>query len=191
MRAFKIGAVGLERSMFDFGVRAEAVEIGAVVPGDELVVDADVVMDRGFTLPVPPTSAWPWFAQLGKNRAGWYLPRWVEAVLPVRRRALRRIDPALQVLVPGDVIDDWGGAGATFEVVRHEAPGVIVYWSVRGRVRFSWVILLTARAGQATRVHLRLRIGGVRRRWLVEYGGGLFDLLTVAGLAAGLRERVT
>ena len=35
-----------------------------------------------------------------------------------------------------------------------------------------------------------LRPAGMRRRRLVEYGGGLFDLLTVAGLAAGLRERV-
>ena len=41
-----------------------------------------------------------------------------------------------------------------------------------------------------TRVHLRLRLAGLRRRRLTEYGGGLLDLLTVAGLAAGLRERV-
>lgn len=171
------------------GVGATAAEVRAAVPGDDLVPDALVVMDRGFTLAVRPEQAWPWFAQLGKNRAGWYLPASVEVLIPRRRRALRHIDPALQTLRPGDVIDDWGGKGATFEIVVHDAPQTILRRSTRGHVRLSWVILLTP-AGSGTRVHLRLRLGGVRRRRLAEYGGGLFDLLTVAGLAAGLRERV-
>ncbi len=41
-----------------------------------------------------------------------------------------------------------------------------------------------------TRVHLRLRLAGPGHRRLVEIGGGLLDLLTIAGLAAGLRERL-
>ena len=39
-------------------------------------------------------------------------------------------------------------------------------------------------------VHLRLRLAPVRRVWLAESLGGLVDALTVAGLAAGLRERL-
>ena len=39
-------------------------------------------------------------------------------------------------------------------------------------------------------MHLRLRLGPVRRVWLAEHVGGLFDALTIAGMAAGLRERV-
>jgi len=39
-------------------------------------------------------------------------------------------------------------------------------------------------------MHLRLRLAPVKHRWLAEYGGGLVDLLTISGLAAGLRERV-
>ncbi len=176
--------------MFGLAVAPHPTEVAATVPGDDLVRDPDVVMDRGFTLAVPPERAWPWFAQLGKNRSGWYLPRWIEAVIPARRRALRHLDPALRNLRPGDVIDDWGGAGATFEIVTHDAPSTLVHSSTRGNIRLSWAILLHASAGNQTRIHLRLRLGGVRHRWLVEYGGGLFDLLTIAGLAAGLRERV-
>lgn len=159
-------------------------------PGDDLVPSADVVMDRGFTLAAPPTDVWPWFAQLGKNRAGWYLPRWFERVVPAGRRGLRRIDPALQHLKPGDVIDDWGGRDATFDIVTHEAPHTLVHYSTRGRLTISWAITLRA-DGDSARVHLRFRMAGVRRRRLAEYGGGLIDLLTVAGLAAGLRERVS
>jgi hypothetical protein len=33
-------------------------------------------------------------------------------------------------------------------------------------------------------------MSGVRHRRLAEIGGGALDLLTIAGLAAGLRERL-
>ena len=89
------------------------------------------------------------------------------------------------------MIDDWGGRDATFEIVIHEPPHVLVHRSTRGQMRISWAIVLSAASNQGTRVHLRLRLAGVRRRRLAETGGGLLDLLTVAGLAAGLRERVT
>ena len=165
-------------------------EVAAAVAGDDLVPDPDVVMDRAFTLPAVPDRVWPWFAQLGKNRAGWYLPRWCETVVPARRRGLRHLDPALQHLRPGDVIDDWGGRDATFEIVTHDPPHTLVHRSRRGAIALSWAITLRDEGTDRTRVHLRLRMSGVRRRRLAEYGGGLLDLLTIAGLAAGLRERV-
>jgi hypothetical protein len=59
------------------------------------------------------------------------------------------------------VIDDWGGRDATFEIVVHDPPRVLVH-----------------------------RLAGLRRRRLAEVGGGLLDLVTVAALAAGLRERL-
>ena len=158
--------------------------------GDSLVSDATVVMDRAFTLQAPPEVVWPWFVQLGKRRAGWYLPGWLERLVPARRRASRRVDQDLQGLAVGDVIPDWGGADATFEVAVLEPPHALVHVSTRGRVRLSWAIVLTG-VGGGTRVHLRLRLGGVRRERLARIGGGLMDWLTVVGLAAGLRERLS
>jgi hypothetical protein len=178
--------------LLSLGVAPRPAERTATVPGDDLVPRPDVVLDRGFTLPAPPELVWPWFVQLGKNRAGWYLPAWLEALLPRRRRPLRHLDPALQHLRPGDVIDDWGGRDATFEIVTHDAPRTLVHRSTRGRLEISWAIHLTTDGdGGATRVHLRFRLAGARRVRLAEHGGGLLDLLTVAGLAAGLRERVS
>jgi hypothetical protein len=110
-------------------VSAHADEIARALPGDELVPDAQVVMDRGFDLPAPPEEVWPWLAQLGRKRAGWYLPRRLERILPVGGRALRHIEPSLQHLAPGDVIDDWGGRDATFEIVVHDPPSTIVHRS--------------------------------------------------------------
>ena len=172
------------------GIGATATEVRAALPGDDLVPDAQVVMDRAFDLPATPTAVWPWFVQLGKNRAGWYLPRRVERLLPPGRRARRHLDPALADLAVGDVIDDWGGRGATFTIVAHEPPTTLVHWSRRGSLRISWTVHVRPVGATRSRVHLRFRIAGVRRVWLVRTGGELLDLLTVAGLAAGLHERV-
>lgn len=175
-------------------VSARPDEVAAARPGDDLVPGADVVMDRAFTLDASRESLWPWVIQLGKQRAGWYLPQSVERFVPRSRRAARFLNPAWQGLVVGDVIPDYGGRHETFEVAVLRAPSTLVYTSVRGRMSVSWSINLTdgpptAQPG-STRLHLRLRLGHVRRPWLAESGGGLIDLLTVAGLAAGLRERV-
>jgi hypothetical protein len=176
--------------MDPFGVAPRDGEVAVTLPGDDIVPEPEVVMDRAFDLPAAPAEVWPWFAQLGKGRAGWYLPHWAEAAVPRDRRALRYVEPALQHLEPGDVIDDWGGRDATFEVVLHEPPRVLVHRSTRGDIKLSWAIVLSPVGHDGTRVHLRLRLAGVRRRRLAEVGGGLLDVVTVAGLAAGLRERV-
>ncbi|MFM6850422.1 MAG: hypothetical protein ACKOVB_15125 [Terrabacter sp.] len=174
-------------------VRPTPVERRAALPGDGLVA-ADVVMDRAFTLAAPRVHVWPWLVQLGKDRAGWYLPRSVERVVPRSRRALRHIDPALQRLGIGDVIPDWGGADATFTVAEIEPESHLLFTSTRGRMHLTWCIRVTAVTASGTggtRVHLRLRLGPVRHRWLAHNLGGLVDLATIAGLAAGLQERVS
>ena len=166
------------------------VERAARLPGDDLVPSADVVMDRAFTVPGAPETVWPWFVQLGKDRAGWYLPNAVERFVPRRRRAARAIDPSRQDLAVGDVIPDWGGRDATFEVAILEPPHTLVHVSSRGAMRISWAITLTDAGDSSTRVHLRLRLGGVRRPRLARVAGGFVDWLTIVGLAAGLRERL-
>jgi hypothetical protein len=170
-------------------VAATAAESTAPRPGDDLVPRADVVMDRGFDLPAAPEQVWPWIVQLGKGRGGWYLPRPVERFVPRKRRATRVVDPRWQGLAVGDVVPDYGGSAAYFEVAEAERPRHLVYRSERHRTRVSWAITLRPSAA-GTRVHLRLRLGPVRRVRLAETLGGLFDALTIAGMAAGLRERL-
>ncbi len=89
------------------------------------------------------------------------------------------------------MIGDWGGRHASLQTVVNDAPDLALHRSTRGDMQMSWMILLHSEPGGATRVHLRLRIAGVKLRRLAQAGGGMLDLLTVAGLAAGLRERVT
>jgi len=175
------------------GVRATNEEIARELPGDDLVPEAEVAIDRAFTLFSDPAHVWPWFLQLGKSRAGWYLPASIERFIPRSRRGRRAIDERLLGLRLGDVIPDWGGRRATFTVARLEPPHVLVHRSQRGATSMSWAIVLrdTGSDAPATRVQLRVRLGPVRRPRLARSVGDWFDALTVAGLAAGLGERIT
>ena len=90
----RLGRRALIHSGLFRGVEASEAEQRAARPGDGLVQPADVVMDRAFTVGAPPETVWPWLVQLGKGRAGWYLPRAVERFLPRSRRAARALNPA-------------------------------------------------------------------------------------------------
>jgi hypothetical protein len=174
-------------------VAADSADRRAVRAGDELIAQPDAVMDRAFTVAAPPAAVWPWLVQLGKKRAGWYLPAAAERFLPPGRRAARDIRPAWQRLAAGDVIPDYGGRDETFEVAAIEPGSVLVYRSVRGRMNVTWSITLLpvpVRGQAGTRVHLRLRLGPVRRPWLARTAGEFIDALTIAGMAAGLKERL-
>lgn len=175
--------------MRSWAVAPTADEIAAAMPGDELLPDADVVMDRAFTVAAPPAQVWPWIAQLGKGRAGWYLPARLERLLPRRNRASRTVQDRWQHLAVGDEIPDYGRRDDTFTVARIAAPHTLLYTSRRGRTDVTWSITLTPHTA-GTRVALRLRLHPVRHVRLASTLGSLFDLLTIAGMAAGLRERV-
>ena len=96
----------------------------------------------------------------------------------------------------GDVIPDWGGPSATFEVAVLDPPRALVHRSTRERrdrepIRISWAIVLSP-VPAGTRLHLRLRISALGRRAprLTRTIAGLIDEATVAPLFAGLAERV-
>jgi len=173
-------------------VEASDAEKNASRPGDALVEPADVVMDRAFTVEARPEAVWPWLAQLGKGRAGWYMPRAVERFLPARRRAARSLNPAWLRLKEGDVIPDYGGLNATFQVAQIVPPSVLVYRSRRGSTNLTWSLALESVSSDPgrTRVFLRLRMAPVRHKILARTAGELIDLLTVAGMAEGLAERL-
>ena len=161
--------------------------------GDELLPDATMVFDRVSSIDAGPEDIWPWLMQLGKRRAGWYLPRGVERLLPPGRRAARRVDPRWQTLSVGDRIPDYGGRDEYLEVARIEPGRALVYRSERKGAQFTWALLLEPQGPGATKLRLRfrgrLRSTGWRRRAIVT-GGNVFDWATGALMLAGLRERV-
>lgn len=163
------------------------------LPGDELLPAAPLVMDRRAGLPAPPERAWPWVLQLGKDRAGWYLPRSVERFLPPGHRAIRHIDPRFQGVAVGDRVPDYGRRG-WFEARTIDPPNALVWFSERGRdLCFSSALVLEPVGTAASELLIRLRISrhiGRRAPALSERAGELFDLVTIRLMIAGLRERL-
>ena len=171
------------------------------LPGDDVLSQAGLVMDRHLALVAPPDEVWPWLEQLGKHRAGWYLPHSVERLVPVRRRGARRIDERWLGLEVGDVVPDWGPGHPTFEVLELAAPHHLVYWSERPRrprrgvsrppVRLTWTLVLSPDDERRSHLHLRLRLDlGKDAGPVATYGGGAMDWLTVWLLGRGLNERL-
>ena len=183
--------------------RDHSIGRGEPMPGDDIVPDAAVVMDRERVLPAPARDVWPWIVQLGKDRAGWYMPRWVDWVfIPRHRRSLRRIDDQWQALTPGQHVPDWGPGDPTFEVVSVDAPHALVYQSIRPRkplrgiarpdLVLSWALVLDDLADGQSRLRIRLRTNQIGQRFprSAEAMADTIDRVTVALLFAGLRERV-
>jgi hypothetical protein len=192
-------------------------DIDRRLPGDDLIPDATSVIDRAVVFDASPAEVWPWILQLGKGRAGWYLPSWVEARISPSGRGLRRIDPALQALQVGDAVSDWGPGTPVFRVITVEAPHALVYLSLRDRLRdwrwpiqdgpiqddsihdepispnvlaFSWALVLSDAGLGRTRLHIRLRMRMKQHRLPVMAAGGLFDYVTIRLLFTGLAERL-
>jgi hypothetical protein len=51
---------------------ATPAESAATLPGDETVPNPKSAMTLAVTVQAPPEDVWPWFVQLGCQRAGWY-----------------------------------------------------------------------------------------------------------------------
>jgi len=208
--ALALGGAGLAvRGLTRLATRSGVTdaEVTRALPGDDLIAGTVHVIDRAATLPASVATTWPWIVQLGKQRAGWYFPRWIEVVIPRGRRGLRAIDPALRTLSRGQRVPDWGPGDPQFEVAQIEPETALVYLTLRQRSRnstwpertdplpadvmaASWALVLNPIDEAHSRLHLRLRVRTKRERSPLMLLGGLFDWATVAPLFAGLRERV-
>jgi hypothetical protein len=56
--------------MLHWGATCE--ELHTPLPGDELVPGPGIQSTRAVTIEAPPEGVWPWLAQLGQDRAGFY-----------------------------------------------------------------------------------------------------------------------
>jgi hypothetical protein len=75
-------------------------EVRRAMPGDDLIPDA-ASTSRAITIAAPPEQVWPWLAQLGYGRAGWYSYDWIDNDA---QPSADRILPELQQLQVGDQI---------------------------------------------------------------------------------------
>ncbi len=84
------------------GVRDE--ELRQAFPGDELVPKPRRQYVHGITVKAPPAAVWPWLAQLGQGRGGYYSYQLLENLVGCRIQNADAVIPSFQEISVGDPI---------------------------------------------------------------------------------------
>jgi hypothetical protein len=115
------------------------IEAYGSLPGDNVIAHPMVEWTRGITVCTSPERVWPWLAQMGYGRGGWYTPQWVDLLAnrwvfghstPFPTSADRLL-PQYQDVAAGDIICDGPNYASYFRVQRVDPLHALVYRSIR------------------------------------------------------------
>jgi hypothetical protein len=79
-------------------------EVNRALPGDALVGHADIIATRGVTIAAHADAVWPWIAQLGQGRGGFYTYDFLENLVGCDIHSADRIVPEWQSVALGDEV---------------------------------------------------------------------------------------
>jgi hypothetical protein len=79
-------------------------ELTRTLPGDELVPEPAMQSTWAVTIDAPVEAVWPWLAQIGQDRAGFYSYAWLENLAGCKIRNADRIHPEWQERVVGETV---------------------------------------------------------------------------------------
>src|SRR5215475_6441438 len=102
-----LGAVALYRGrlrpwMYSWG--ADDDELAATLPGDALVAANTPTTTRAVTIDAPIADVWPWLAQIGEYRGGFYSYSLPERAAGAHIHNANTIHPAWQDIGVGDTV---------------------------------------------------------------------------------------
>ena len=158
------------------------------MPGDDLIPDPAMSATRALVVDAPLERVYPWFAQMGPGRAGWYSYDWID------NRGVasaREIHPEWLVDTPGTSMGEL--AGLEFVAADISAPKhLVIELARRSSLSFTLSYELQAWGESATRVVVRARARSNRGRWLdpvIRYLLGPGDFVMMRRQLIGVRER--
>ncbi len=159
------------------------------LPGDELIPRPAMSATRALVIDAPPDDVYPWFAQMGPGRAGWYSYDWID-----NRgvESAREINPEWVVTGPGTSMA--GMAGIRFDIV-DAVPGrhLVISVATDGPLAFTMGYLFQPWGSGATRVLVRVRGASEGPAWLnplIRFALGPGDFVMVRRQLLGVKERV-
>ena len=149
-------------------------EHNMVLPGDELVPDADLTATRAITVGAGADGVWPWIAQLGQGRGGFYSYDFLENLVGCDIHSADQFVPEWQSIDVGDEVNLHPEVGLIAAVVEPGRALVLRGGVPMGRTPppydSTWAFVLRDQADGTTRLLVRERYGYARRwaRLLVE-----------------------
>jgi hypothetical protein len=144
----------LPRYTQTWGSTAE--ERARVLPGDDILPDPILTWNHGITIDAPPGKVWPWIAQLGDDRGGFYSYTFIENLIAGEDlyNNANEVILAYQNPQPGEgMIDD-------FLTVREVATGEYLMAHLAGipEVGWTWLWYIEPAAEGQTRLIMRMKI---------------------------------
>jgi hypothetical protein len=137
-----------------------------VLPGDELMPRADLTATRAVSIQADSDAVWPWIAQLGQGRGGFYSYDFLENIAGCDIRSADRIVPEWQDVNAGDEIKLH--PKVSLQIASLEPGRSLV---IRGAVPmgnttppydFTWAFVLREQSDSTTRLLVRERYGYTR-----------------------------
>jgi hypothetical protein len=157
----------LRRWCLTWGASAE--EAARALPGDELLVDADILSTRAVRIDAPPSAIWPWLVQMGSGRGGAYTYDWIENLFGLGMHSANEILPQFQDVKVGDEMR-LGPNRPKMRVEVFDPERVLTFRFEDGR--WVWIFALFPEQG-GTRLVSRNRIATPGASWLTR----VFNLL--------------
>lgn len=134
-------------------------------PGDGLVPDPVWSWTHAVEIDAPATAVWPWVAQIGADRGGFYTPRWLENIAGTDVRQADSVHPEWQVrrgdglrlhtrMPPLEVVAVQPGK----HFVVYGPPDPSAPLEKRPWAAVSWVFVVEPLAGDRSRLVSRFRV---------------------------------
>jgi hypothetical protein len=145
-------------------------EIVAAQPGDDLIGDANVTATRAITIRRSPDVVWPWVAQLGQGRGGFYSYDFLENLVGCDIHSADRVVSEWQQVEVGDEVRLAPTAGLKVAILE---PGraLVLQGSLpiarRPPFDSTWAFVLCEQPDGTTRLLSRERYG--YRRWWAPF----------------------
>ena len=173
---------------------ATAEELNMALAGDELVPDADLTATRAVTVEAGAEGVWPWIAQLGQGRGGFYSYDFLENLVGCDIHSAERIVSEWQSIDVGDEVNLHPEVGLIAAVVEPGRALVLRGGVPVGRTPppydFSWAFVLRDQADGTARLMVRERYGYLRR-WapLLVEPTELISFVMSQRMLRGIKER--
>lgn len=150
-------------------IRATPDEYARTLAGDDLIPQPIGSVNHAITIHRPPHDVWPWLAQMGAGRAGWYAYDFIDNG---GHHSAERILPEYQQIGVGSVLPALPGVKDVFVVVRCEPDhSLVLSWRLpNGRYQTTWAFVLEQQQPDQTRLIVRGRVAsGYRPYGLPEW----------------------
>jgi hypothetical protein len=184
-------ALSARRCILRWGATDE--EVTDSLPGDDLIGHPDVAATRAITVRRSPDVVWPWIAQLGQGRGGFYSYDFLENLVGCDIHSADRVVPEWQQLVVGDEVRLAPKAALKVAIVE---PGraLVLQGSVPlGRTApfdSTWAFVLREQPDGTTRLISRERYS--HKRWwapLIVESTQPLSFVMSRKMLLGIRER--